>query len=36
MEKYRFTSEQQKLLEGLRQPFAVYQFIDRKVVTRIA
>ena len=33
MERYRFTSEQQKLLEGLRQPFAVYQFIDRKVVT---
>ena len=33
MERYRFTTEQQKLLEGLRQPFAVYQFIDRKVVT---
>ena len=35
MERYRFTSEQQKLMEGLRQPFAVYQFVDRRVVTLV-
>ncbi len=35
MERYRFTSEQQKLMEGMRQPFAVYQFIERKVVTLV-
>ncbi len=33
MERYEFTKEQQSFIEGLRQPFAVYQFVNRKVVT---
>ncbi len=33
MERYEFTKEQRAFLEGLRQPFAVYQFLNKKVVT---
>ena len=33
MERYRFTKEQLALIEGMRQPFAVYQFLNKKVVT---
>ncbi|MBQ1509889.1 MAG: EAL domain-containing protein [Selenomonadaceae bacterium] len=33
MEKYEFTKEQMDLIEGLRQPFAVYQLLNKKVVT---
>ena len=33
MEKYRFSEQELAMLERLRQPFAVYQFVDRRVVT---
>ena len=33
MKKYCFTDEVRSALEKLRQPFAVYQFIDKRVVT---
>ena len=33
MERYVFTAEKRSALESLRQPFAVYQFINRRVVT---
>ena len=33
MEKYEFTKEELAFIEGMRQPFAVYQFVDKKVVT---
>ena len=33
MERYRFEERIQAAYEGLRQPFAVYQFIDKRVVT---
>lgn len=33
MEKYIFTAEKRSALESLRQPFAVYQFINKRVVT---
>ncbi len=33
MERYVFTAEQQSLLEKMQVPFAVYQFLDRRVVT---
>ena len=33
MEKYRFTEPEKSLIEGLEIPFAVYQFIDSRVVT---
>lgn len=35
MEKYQFSKQEQEILEGLKQPFAVYQFVDKKVVTLI-
>ena len=31
--KYTFSAEERTMLESLRQPFAVYQFIDKRVVT---
>jgi len=31
--RYVFTAEERSVLESLRQPFAVYQFIDKRVVT---
>ena len=33
MERYIFTEEKRSALESLRQPFAVYQFINKRVVT---
>ncbi len=33
MEKYKFTKEYQSFFEGLQQPFAVYQYVDKRVVT---
>lgn len=33
MEKYAFNTEQQSLMEKMQVPFAVYQFIDKRVVT---
>ena len=33
MEKYQFTAEQKALLEEMAMPFAVYQYIDERVVT---
>ena len=35
MEKYRYSDQEQSTLEHLRQPFAVYQFIDKRVVTLV-
>ncbi len=35
MKKYNFTAEQRSLLESLQQPFAVYQYIDKRVVSLI-
>ena len=35
MEKYSFPPQEQKLLEGLQQAYAVYQFIDKRVVTLV-
>ena len=32
MERYRFSPQEQALLEGLKQPFAVFQYIDKRVV----
>ena len=32
MERYRFSPQEQSLLEGLKQPFAVFQYIDKRVV----
>ncbi len=33
MERYEFTQERQSFIEGLKQPFAVYQFLNKTVVT---
>ncbi|MCR4615260.1 MAG: EAL domain-containing protein [Clostridiales bacterium] len=35
MEKYLFANEKRALLEGMQVPFAVYQLIDKKVVTLV-
>ena len=35
MEKYQFTEKERALLEKIRMPFAIYQFIDHRVVTLI-
>ena len=35
MDRYSFSTEKRAALESLRQPFAVYQFIDKRVVTLI-
>ena len=32
MEKYTFTDEQRAVIEGMQLPFAVYQFINKRVV----
>ena len=31
MEKYLFTDEQRALLEAMQMPFAIYQFIDKRI-----
>ena len=33
MKDYQFTKDQLSLIERMRQPFAVYQFLDKRVVT---
>ena len=33
MERYRFSEQEQTIFEGLQQPFAVYQFVNKQVVT---
>ncbi len=33
MEKYNFSQEERAALEGMRVPLAVYQFLDKRVVT---
>ncbi|MBO4501595.1 MAG: EAL domain-containing protein, partial [Clostridia bacterium] len=33
MEKYRFSKTEQEIYEGMQVPFAVYQFLDKHVVT---
>ncbi len=35
MEKYSYTPEQRACMEGMEVPFAVYQFLDHRVVTLI-
>ena len=35
MERYHFTEEMQAALESLQQPFGIYQFIDKRVVTLV-
>ena len=35
MEKYSFSEQERSILEGLQQAFAVYQFVDKRVVTLI-
>ena len=35
MGRYQFADEERKVLEGLPQPLAIYQFIDKRVVTLI-
>ena len=35
MEKYQFSEQERATLEGLQQAFAVYQFVDKRVVTLI-
>lgn len=35
MKRYEFSADQRSLLEALQVPFAVYQFIDKRVVTLI-
>lgn len=35
MGRHNFTNEQRKLLEGLSQPLAIYQFVDKRVVTLV-
>ena len=35
MPKYEFNESERKLLESLSEPFAVYQFVDKHVVTSI-
>jgi len=33
MERYQFSQQEQAIWEGLKQPFAIYQFVDKRVVT---
>ena len=35
MNKYQFSKDAQRALEGLQQAFAIYQFIDKRVVTLV-
>ena len=35
MERYEFSAEQRELLEGFSQPFAIYQFLEKRVVTLV-
>lgn len=33
MEKYHFSEKEQSIFEGLQQPFAIYQYVNKSVVT---
>ena len=33
MERHKLPQQEQSALERLRQPFAIYQFVDKRVVT---
>ncbi len=35
MEKYEYPAEEKAVLEGMQIPFAIYQFVDKRVVTLI-
>ena len=35
MKKYSYSTQEQSTLERLRQPFAVYQFVDKRVATLV-
>ena len=35
MSKYEFSKEARQALEGLQQAFAIYQFINKRVVTLV-
>lgn len=35
MKKYKFSEQERKIMEGLKQPFAVYQFVNKRVVTLV-
>jgi hypothetical protein len=35
MKKYSYSTQEQSTLERLRQPFAVYQFVDKRVSTLV-
>ena len=35
MERYQFTAEQRALMERMQMPFAIYQFLDKRVVTLV-
>ena len=35
MEKYHFSDQEKSILESLKQPFAIYQFVNKTVVTLI-
>ena len=35
MERYRFSEHDQSLLESIQTPFAIYQLIDKRVVTLV-
>ncbi|MCR4892452.1 MAG: GGDEF domain-containing protein, partial [Lachnospiraceae bacterium] len=35
MEKYEFPAEERKLLEGMKVPFAIFQMVDKRIITLI-
>ncbi len=35
MERYHFSKQEQEILEALHQPFAIYQFVNKRVVTLV-
>ena len=35
MQKYEMPPQEKNALERLRQPFAIYQFVDKRVVTLV-
>ena len=35
MERYEITSDRKSFIEGLRQPFAVYQFLDGELSSQV-
>ena len=35
MERYHFSKQEQEILEALHQLFAIYQFVNKRVVTLV-